>query len=103
TGSPLDSFGRNVYIDTYDSAYGAGWKRESSFLTHAPSGTFCYIFARHGSHPEGDGKQYRATVIGPGVMPDVMWSGAAPGVATPAAQAKTAAAIRALNDPACRA
>jgi hypothetical protein len=26
-GNPLDSFGRNVYDDTYDSAYGSGWKR----------------------------------------------------------------------------
>ncbi|MGZ4333345.1 MAG: hypothetical protein ACXVRJ_03635, partial [Gaiellaceae bacterium] len=32
-GNPLDTFGRNVYVDTYDSAYGAGWKRENSFLT----------------------------------------------------------------------
>jgi hypothetical protein len=101
-GVPLDSFGRNVYVDTFDSAYGTGWARENSFLTHGPGGTFCYLFARHGSRPEGNGAQYRATVIGPGVMPDVMWTGPAPPRATAAERARTAAAIRALADPACR-
>ena len=33
-GNPLDTFGRNLYVDTLDSAYGAGWKRENSFLMH---------------------------------------------------------------------
>ena len=33
-GEPLDTFGRNIYVDTFNSAYGAGWKRENSFLTH---------------------------------------------------------------------
>ena len=37
-GSPTDSFGRNVYLDTFDSAYGPGWKRENSFLTHRGTG-----------------------------------------------------------------
>ena len=41
-GVPLDTFGRNVYVDTFNSAYGAGWKRENSFLSHRPGGTFCY-------------------------------------------------------------
>ena len=72
-GVPHDSFGRNIYVDTFDSAYGSGWKRENSFLTHGTGGSFCYLFASHGSHPPGDGKKYRATVIGPGVTPDVMW------------------------------
>jgi len=102
TGVPLDTFGRNVYVDTFNSSYGAGWKRENSFLTHAPGGTFCYLMARHGVRPIGNGSQYRATVIGPGVTPDVMWAGAAPPLATPAVRAKTVAAINALNDPDCR-
>ena len=42
-GVPLDSFGRNIYVDTFNSAYGSGWKRENSFLTHATGGTFCYL------------------------------------------------------------
>jgi hypothetical protein len=79
SGTPLDSFGRNVYVDTLDSAYGKGWKRENSFLTHNPNGTFCYGFFPHGSHPIGKGTMYRATVIGPGVTPDVTWQGPAPG------------------------
>ncbi len=33
-GNPLDTFGRNLYVDTFDSAYGPGWKRENSFLMH---------------------------------------------------------------------
>ena len=74
-GVPKDSFGRNIYVDTFDSAYGSGWKRENSFLTHATNGSFCYLFAKHGEHPNGDGEKYRATVIGPGVTPDEMWSG----------------------------
>jgi hypothetical protein len=72
-GVPLDSFGRNLYIDTRDSAYGQGWKRENSFLTHRGTGMFCYGFYRHGSRPVGTGTRYRATIIGPGVTPDIHW------------------------------
>lgn len=79
SGVPLDDFGRNVYIDTYNSAYGSGWRRENSFLTHRPNGTFCYGLYRHGPFPEGKGERYRATVVGPGVTPDAMWEGPAPG------------------------
>jgi hypothetical protein len=75
-GVPLDDFGRNIYVDTFDSAYGAGWKRENSFLTHAGGGSFCYGFYPHAPHPAGHGTKLRATVIGPGVTPDVMWSSA---------------------------
>jgi hypothetical protein len=72
-GVPLDTFGRNLYVDTFDSAYGRGWKRENSFLMHTRTGKFCYGFYRHGARPEGNGTRYRATIIGPGVMPDVYW------------------------------
>ena len=78
-GVPLDTYGRNIYVDTSGSAYGAGWKRENSFLTHKPTGGFCYGFYPHSPHPIGAGRRYRATVIGPGVTPDVMWEGVAPG------------------------
>jgi hypothetical protein len=74
-GNPLDSFGRNLYVDTFNSAYGAGWKRENSFLMHKGTGAFCYGFYPHGAHPAGKGERYRATIIGPGVTPDVMWQG----------------------------
>ena len=78
-GNPLDSFGRNLYVDTFDSAYGVGWKRENSFLMHKNTGTFCYGFYPHGSRPAGHGEKYRATIIGPGVTPDMMWQGPSPG------------------------
>ena len=72
-GNPLDTFGRNLYVDTLDSAYGAGWRRENSFLMHRNTGKFCYGFYPHGGHPVGAGTRYRATIIGPGVTPDISW------------------------------
>jgi hypothetical protein len=72
-GVPLDTFGRNLYVDTFDSAYGKGWLRENSFLMHKGTGMFCYGFYPHGARPEGAGTKYRATIIGPGVLPDIYW------------------------------
>ena len=72
-GAPLDSFGRNVYVDTFDSKYGPGWIRENSFLTHTGDGVFCYSFNPHGAHPAGNGSKYRPTILRPGVTPDVRW------------------------------
>jgi hypothetical protein len=79
TGVPLDTFGRNMYLDTFNSAYGRGWKRENSFLMQTRTGAFCYGFFPHNGRPSGKGVRYRATVIGPGVSPDVYWEAAAPG------------------------
>lgn len=78
-GSPLDTWGRNVMVDTYNSRYGRGWKRENGFLTHRGSGAFCYGFYPHGNRPIGKGEAYRATVMGPGVTPILFWQGDAPG------------------------
>jgi hypothetical protein len=78
-GAPLDTYGRNVYLDTFNSAYGRGWKRERGFLTQNPRGNFCYGFFAHGNRPSGKGERYRATVSGPGVTPDAYWEAAAPG------------------------
>jgi hypothetical protein len=81
TGIPLDPYGRNIYLDTFGSAYGKGWRRENSFLAHRPNGNFCYgFFFRksyydHTTRPAGVGARYRATAIGPGVAPDVFWTG----------------------------
>lgn len=102
-GVPLDTFGRNIYVDTLDSAYGSGWKRENSFLTHTNTGVFCYSFNPHGSHPAGKGKQYRATVEGPGVTPDVMWMGASPGTYDKATDLIANDAISQLGDTQCKA
>jgi hypothetical protein len=102
-GVPLDTFGRNLYVDTFGSAYGSGWKRENSFLTHRAAGTFCYGFYPHGSHPSGKGTKYRATVLGPGVTPDVMWQGDAPGTYDRAADlAANADEKAAFKDPTCK-
>jgi hypothetical protein len=79
SGAPTDSYGRSLFIDTYDSAYGPGWKRETSVVFRRPSGAFCYSFwpTRDASlpgrpaRPEGHGTRYRISVVGPGVTPDV--------------------------------
>ena len=73
TGARLDKYGRLVYVDTLSSAYGRGWRRENSFVTHKPTGVFCYTFRpRHGRRHAGHGRRYRLTIEGPGVTPDVM-------------------------------
>jgi hypothetical protein len=102
SGAPLDTFGRNLYVDTLDSAYGPGWIRENSFLTHTTTGAFCYSFNPHGAHPAGSGPQYRATIIGPGVTPDVMWQGASPGAYNADADAEANLQIAGLGDRLCR-
>jgi hypothetical protein len=82
TGAPLDTWGRNIYVDTFNSAYGPGWKRENSFLSHNPSGDFCYGFypgQNNSDKPAGTGEYYRATAVGPGLTPDVFWQGTSPG------------------------
>jgi hypothetical protein len=84
-GAPTDGFGSLVYLDTYNSVYGQGWRRENSFVSHNPTGVFCYGFypfdpTRGGyKHPPGQtakrgpgvGEQYRLTASGPGVTPNV--------------------------------
>jgi hypothetical protein len=84
-GAPTDSFGRLIYLDTFGSVYGPGWKRENSFVPHNPTGVFCYGFYSFDPtkggyrHPPGaterrgpgTGSQYRLTLSGPGVTPNV--------------------------------
>jgi hypothetical protein len=103
-GVPLDTYGRNLYVDTFNSAYGPGWVRENSFLVHAPMGTFCYGFYPHGSRPAGTGQRYRITVIGPGVTPDVVWEGPSPGAYEPGKAGTQVQLQRTLMgaDTACR-
>jgi hypothetical protein len=102
SGQPLDSFGRNLYVDTFDSVYGVGWKRENSFLTHKGDGVFCYSVNPHGARPAGTGTEYRATIMGPGVTPDVMWVGSAPGAYDKSMDAERNIAIADLHDSLCR-
>jgi len=70
-GSPRDGYGRNIYVDTFNSRYGKGWRRENAFLAHRPTGVFCYGFYPFTSRGPGNGAKYRLTAIGPGVTPDV--------------------------------
>jgi hypothetical protein len=84
-GAPTDGFGSLVYLDTYNSVYGQGWRRENSFVTHNPTGVFCYGFysfdpTKGGyKHPPGwtarrgpgTGEKYRLLASGPGVTPNV--------------------------------
>jgi hypothetical protein len=84
-GAPTDGFGRLIYLDTYNSSYGPGWKRENSFVPHKPTGVFCYGFYQFDptkggyQHPPGasavrgpgTGEKYRLTASGPGVTPNV--------------------------------
>jgi hypothetical protein len=86
-GEELDGYGRSLYIDTFDSPYGSGWRRETSILFRRPSGVFCYSFwptrdvalpgYPNNLRPAGVGSRYRITAIGPGVTPDLMWEGGA--------------------------
>jgi hypothetical protein len=89
-GARLDKYGRAVYLDTFGSRHGPGWRRENSFVTHRPTGVFCYTFRarnplkggyahppgyRGGARGPGNGQAYRMIVEGPGVTPDVKWEG----------------------------
>lgn len=80
TGVPLDSYGRLVYLDVFNSALGAGWKRENSFLARQPTGHYCYGFFQRNRYPwypkgppspAANGEKYRLTAGGPGVTPFV--------------------------------
>ena len=84
-GAPTDGFGILIYLDTFNSKYGPGWRRENSFVPHNPTGVFCYGFysfdptkggykhppGRTARRGPGTGEKYRLTVSGPGVTPNV--------------------------------
>ncbi len=80
-----DRYARFVYIDTYNSRYGAGWKRETAIATHLRTGGFCYSFVPQrppNDYPSrelrgpANGERHRVTVMGPGVTPVIQWEGA---------------------------
>jgi hypothetical protein len=100
-GAPLDSFGRLLFLDTYDSDYGRGWHRDNSFLFHRPTGTFCYgMYSRRtGFSPMG--QRYRATANGPGATPIVAWLGESPGPYNRELDLIANREILGLGDPKC--
>ena len=88
-----DSYARYVYIDAHDSVYGAGWRHDAGKVLHLGNGAFCYSFVPQvppagypDSRPRGPaiGDMHRATVMGPGVTPDVQWVGKPLGAYDPA-------------------
>ena len=79
-----DPYARFVYIDTFNSVYGPGWKRDTGIVTHRGNGAFCYSFVAQAPPPgypsreprgPGNGERHRVTVMGPGVTPVVQWEG----------------------------
>jgi hypothetical protein len=83
-----DDHARFFYIDTLNSAYGRGWKRDAAVVTRSGSGAFCFTFvplrppASYPSNelrPAGNGERHRVTVMGPGVTPVLQWEGPALG------------------------
>src|SRR5260370_25327537 len=91
-GAPTDSYGRLIYLDTFNSVYGQGWRRENSFVSHNPTGVFCYGFypfdpTKGGyKHPAGwtgrrgprPGHPYRVTASGPRGTPHIPAPSSAP-------------------------
>jgi hypothetical protein len=80
-----DPYARFVYIDTFNSVYGPGWKRDTAIVTHQRNGAFCYSFVAQVPPPgypsreprgPGNGERHRVSVMGPGVTPVVQWEGA---------------------------
>jgi hypothetical protein len=83
-GKRGDGYARYAYIDTYNSVYGAGWKRDGAKVLHTRNGAFCYSFVPQTPPPgypdtglrgPAPGEVERVTVMGPGVTPDVQWTG----------------------------
>jgi hypothetical protein len=103
-GAPADRYGRSLYIDTLDSAYGPGWKRDTSIVFRNPTGAFCYSFQPTNdaslpgkpARPPGKGSRYRIEVLGPGVTPNLVAEVDDPGEYDPN-DAKKAAYERQMN------
>ena len=79
------AYARYVYIDTFNSAWGPGWKRAGAKVTHRPNGGFCFSFVpdrpppgypSRAIRPPGNGERHRVTAMGPGVTPVVQWESA---------------------------
>ncbi len=73
-GAPTTDFGRNAYIDSWNSDYGKDWRRNVGVLTQKPNGTFCYEFSPKGGSIGKTGLSkdgiYSVTIAGPGMAPD---------------------------------
>lgn len=79
-----DAYARYVYIDTFNSTYGPGWRHDAGKVLHLRNGAFCYSFVPQVPPPgypsraprgPGNGERHRVTAMGPGVTPVVQWEG----------------------------
>lgn len=102
--SVSDPFARNIFIDTFNSMYGPGWKHDTAIGTHPKNGGFCYSFVAQsppggypgtkGGYPSdeprgpGLGDMHRIVAQGPGVTPVVSWEGPRLGPYDPAQDAQ---------------
>ena len=104
SGEPLDTFGRNIYVDTFNSAYGTGWKRENSFLTHTAPASSVTASTRTARGPAGKGNEVPRDDHGPGrhARRDVAGN-ARPGAYDRDADLVANDAIAQLGDKICRA
>jgi hypothetical protein len=84
TSTVHGAYARFVYIDTFNSAWGPGWKRAAAKVTHTPNGGFCFSFVpdrpppgypSSAVRPPGNGERHRVTAMGPGVTPVIQWEG----------------------------
>ena len=83
-GTPSEGI---IYIDTFGSAYGRGWRRAIHLRTSQQSGVFCYGFGPLRNRG-GRGVKYRVAAQGPGVTPDVQGEVSALGPFDPLLDAK---------------
>ncbi len=92
-----DAFAQTLFVDTLNSVYGPGWKRDTAVTTHVRNGGFCYTFIAQVPPPgypsreprgPGLGERHRVTSMGPGVTPVVRWEGARLGSYDPEADAR---------------
>jgi hypothetical protein len=79
-----DPYARYFYIDTHNSVFGPGWKRDAAKVAHLRNGGFCFSFVPQKPppgypsdriRPPGNGDRHRVTIMGPGVTPVVRWEG----------------------------
>jgi hypothetical protein len=90
-GAVLDKRGRNVAVDSLNSDMGRGWRRVNAMLAGRPTGEFCLGFTPKGTFTRKTGRsrvgQYRVSVAGPFVTPDLRVNFAGPGSYDPAVDA----------------
>jgi len=88
-GVPLDTYGRNVYVDVKNACWtkkgghtqAGGWIRWNGFLSHGTRGDFCpSVYPKQTAKGCFDkNTAFRSFSMGPGLTPIAYWIGPAPG------------------------